>query len=122
MYQVGVDHINKLLALSRQMAARGGGVDVAPYGAPYPGSSYTIVNAPAETPAPAKGGGLLKSLAAAALLGTGLGGAGAAAFFGGAEWLKGQVKAPEVKPIDLQFKAKFDPDSGLQVVPVEPPK
>lgn len=79
-----------------------------------------LVDEQPATPAPAQKAGLLKKIAMTALIGTGLGTAGLGAFYGGYSLLKDQFKAPEVKPIDLQFKAKFEPDKGLQVEPVDP--
>jgi hypothetical protein len=122
-----VNHnIEGMMEINRIAAAHGNGLANADsFRMPY-GQSVTNITTAATTqpPAPAAPkGGLLKNLATAALIGAGLGTAGFGAFYGGYQLLKDQFKAPEVKPIDLQFRAKFDPDAGgLQVVPVEPPK
>jgi hypothetical protein len=139
LQNVVVDHWNKMFAITRGIAAQGSGVpglNMETLTGPYHAGNTIVMVQPGggETPAPLQlpaapaapapqPTSLLKKFAAAALIGSGLGTAGFGAFYGGYQLLKDQFKAPEVKPIDLQFRAKFDPDAGgLQVVPVEPPK
>lgn len=42
MVNIGADHVNKLLSMSRAIAANGAGLNASAYGAPYPGSQTTL--------------------------------------------------------------------------------
>lgn len=114
MMNVGVDHINKLLAMSRQFACQGGGLSSQTYGAPYPGSNVTIVTKEEKQD---KSGGLLKALGLAALMGTGVGALGVGGYLAADKLLDGKAApaatAP-VKPINLEIKWRNDPDKGMQ--------
>lgn len=116
MMNVGVDHVNKLLAMTRQFAAQGGGLASGNYGTPYPGSNVTIVSAPQDQPAaPSKGMGLLKSVAAVALMSTGVGAAGVGAYFAidkALSALPAKVAPAQVNPVNLDIKWHNDPDKG----------
>lgn len=130
MMNVGVDHVNKLLAMTRQFAAQGGGLVAGNYGAPYPGGNVTIVSAPTEQQqaSPSKPGlpGILKSVAAVALMSTGAGALGVGGYYAidkALSSLPARVAAPTVpaKPMEFDIKWRNDPDKGgMQFDEVKP--
>lgn len=129
LYQIYLDDVNKKFAMSRQAAASGWGLEGKPYSEPYHAPSTTNVYLPPmpveEKPAaPVKNsGGLLKTLAMAALLGTGGGGLVAAGGLGAYTLLKEQLNKPvQIDPASFKTKISFDPEKGLQVGELEPSK
>jgi hypothetical protein len=126
-----VNHnIAGMMEINRIGAAMGNGLANSdsfrmPYGQSVVNNHMTAPVTQQASPAPAKSG-LLKGLAATALLATGAGAlaGGGYGVYSLVDSLKGQVTKPaEVKPINLDMKVSFDPDQGgLQVKPVEPPK
>lgn len=120
MVNIGADHVNKLLSMSRAIAANGAGLNAAAYGAPYPGSQTTLnVQPPAKQSSMPWIAGMLLGV-------TGLG------VGGGTLWaLKDKIGiasplpaiTTQAIPQSFEIKVGFDPDKGgLQVGPAIPAK
>ncbi len=114
--------------IQREATARGWGLQDAqnfraPYGQLTVNTNTQAAPAPQAAAEPPKKSGMLKSLATAALLGTGGGALVAAGGLGAYTLLKEQINKPvQFDPASFKTKITFEPDKGLEVGPLEPVK
>lgn len=109
MVNIGADHINKLLSMSRAIAAQGAGLNATAYGAPYPGSTTTIV-----TEQPKSKAGMLGTVAGILLGATGLGAAGGALYALNQHTPGPVAKPAATAPLNYKIKVGFDEEKGFQ--------
>lgn len=109
MVNIGADHVNKLLSMSRAIAAQGAGLNAAAYGAPYPGSTTTIV-----TEQPKQKSGMIGAIAGVLLGATGLGAAGGALYALNQATGSVVAKPATTAPQNFKIKVGFDEEKGFQ--------